>query len=62
MENHGHVWNYHDLVQALDHRFSWKGDLTTHIQSVHEGVKYDCDYKAAQQGSHTAHIQLVHEE
>ena len=39
-------------------------DLTTHIQSKHEGVKYacnQCDYQAKQQGNLKIHIQSQHE-
>ena len=38
--------------------------LTGHIQTKHEGVRYDCDqcdYQATQQGNLTVHIQTKHE-
>ena len=37
--------------------------ILLHINTVHEGVRYDCnqcDYRYTQQGKHTTHIKLVH--
>ena len=48
-----------------DSIFTLRSTLTTHIKSVHEGAKCDCnqcDYRATQQGSLTTHIKPVHEE
>ena len=42
----------------------YQNNLTTHIQSKHDGVKYacnQCDYHATQLSSLRVHIQNVHE-
>ena len=47
-----------------DYKATQKGNMTQHIQSVHEGVKYACNqcaYQATQQSNLTTHIQSVHE-
>jgi len=39
-------------------------DLTRHIQTAHEGVKYaynQCDYQATHQNNLSRHIQSIHE-
>ena len=45
-------------------QFANQGNLTKHIKSVHEGVKYacnQCDKQYTDQSSLTKHIQSVHE-
>ena len=45
-------------------KFTQKKNLITHIQSIHEGVKYacnHCDQQFAQQSSLTSHIRSKHE-
>ena len=45
-------------------KFTQKKNLITHIQSIHEGVKYacnQCDYQATTQGNLTIHIKSIHE-
>ena len=45
-------------VMSVDHKATTRGNLTIHKQSIHEGVRYECDqcdYKATQQGSLTTH-------
>ena len=44
--------------------YTQKSHLTTHIQSIHEGIKYacdQCDQQFTSQGSLTSHIQSKHE-
>ena len=47
-----------------DYEATTQGSLKTHIQSVHEKIKYPCNqcgYQATQKGSLKRHIQSVHE-
>ena len=44
--------------------FTRKGNLKTHMKSVHEGVKHKCNlcqYKATQKGNLKRHMKSVHE-
>ena len=46
-----------------DYQATHQSNLTKHIQSKHEGVKYacdQCDYRGTQQGSLTVHIRSKH--
>ena len=52
------------VCNQCDKLFTQQSNLTTHIQSKHEGVKYacnQCDYKATTQGSLKIHVQAIHE-
>ena len=47
-----------------DYQATQQGNLTTHIQSKHEGVKYacnQCDFQASMQSALAIHIQSNHE-
>ena len=47
-----------------DKHFTKYSNLTRHIQSVHEGVKYacnQCNQQFSTQGSVRTHIQSIHE-
>ena len=42
----------------------WYRHLSTHIKSIHEGVKFpcnQCDYKATQKGNLMTHIKSRHQ-
>ena len=44
-------------------QFSQQGNLSTHIQSQHDGVKYacdQCDFKATQKNNLKIHIKKKH--
>ena len=46
------------------HKAKKNGNLTTHIKSIHEGVKFpcaQCNYKATQEGNLLTHIKSIHE-
>ena len=52
------------MCDQCDYQAPTQRNLTQHIQSRHEGVKYTCDqceYQAKQQSNLTHHIQSKHE-
>ena len=54
-ENHTYI----HTCQTCDAHFTQREDLSTHIKSQHQGVKFPfglCDYQAAWKGSLSAHI------
>ena len=57
-------WSFNIRQSRCEKQFTEQGYLTMHIQSSHEGVKYDCnecDYQTTRQDSLTIHIQSIHE-
>ena len=53
-----------NLCNICKKQYKTKINLSTHMQSVHKGVKYpcnQCEYKATEQGSLKRHIESVHE-
>ena len=52
------------ICEQCDYKATKKGDLSTHINSIHKGVRFPCkkcDYKATQKGTLLRHIESIHE-
>ena len=51
-------------MQPWDYKSSNKGNLTKHVESLHEGIKHyckQCDYKAFRRSSLTLDVETIHE-
>ena len=54
---------WHHIKSKHDKQFTQQSHVTTHIQNIHECVKYSCnqcDYQATKQSNLTRHIQSKH--
>ena len=50
--------------KQCDYKATKKGNLLSHIKSIHEGLKFpceQCDYKATRKGNLLKHVKLIHE-
>ena len=50
-------------TKLCNYKVTQASDLKKHVQSVHEGVKHNCElceYKATQKGSLRQHVKSVH--
>ena len=51
------------MTNQCEYRATHNGNLAHHIQSIHKGVKYECNkcgYRAATQGNLDCNIQSIH--
>ena len=46
-----------------EYKATWKGNLQTHIKSIHKGITFpcsECDYKATDKSNLQRHIRTIH--